>query len=100
MTPTVTRTLTLPTAADAVAGIPGVQVDDCIDFRVINLGANASDPNIVISMGTGGTAVGYMTVDPHTNNAGTYSYSGTGVFRLRYTNVTASSESYTVYRIG
>ena len=100
ITPTTDRTLTLPTAADAVAGISGVQVNDAIDFRIINLQASASDPEAILAMGTGGTAVGYMNVPPHVNNAGTYFYSGTGIFRMRFTNVTVSSEAYTVYRIG
>jgi hypothetical protein len=99
MTPSTARTLTLPTAALAVAGISGVAINDCIDFRIINEGTAANDPEIIIAMGTGGTSVGYMDVDPYVNNAGTYRQSGTGVFRLRFTNVTASSEAYTVYRI-
>ena len=97
--PSTARTLTLPTAADAVAGVSGVQVDDCVDFRIINLGTAMNDPEIVIAMGTGGTMVGNEEVYPHINNTGTYNYSGTGVFRMRFTNVTASSEAYTVYRI-
>ena len=100
MTPTATRTLTLPTAAAAVSGISGVQINDAIDFRVINLATGATDPDIVVAMGTGGTAIGYMNIDPHVNNAATYLYSGTGIFRLRFTNITASSEAYTIYRIG
>lgn len=100
ITPTTDRTLTLPTAALAVAGVSGVEINDSIDFRIINLATGASDPTITIAMGTGGTAVGHMDMEPHVNNAGTYFYSGTGVFRLRFTNVTASSEAYTVYRIG
>ena len=100
ITPTTDRTLTLPTAALAVTGISGVAVDDAIDFRIINLATGASDPTITVAMDTGGTAVGYMDVPPHANNAGTYLYSGTGVFRLRFTNVTVSSEAYTIYRIG
>lgn len=100
MSPTINRTLTLPTAAAIVSALSGVRVNDCIDFSVINAGVGASDPAIILSMGTGGTSLGFMTVEPRQNNAGTYFYSGTGVFRLRLTNVTASSEAYTVYRIG
>ena len=99
MTPTIGRTLTLPTAAGMVSGISGIAVNDCIEFRIMNLQASASDPQITVAMGTGGTAIGRMIVDVAVNNAATYVYSGTGVFRLRMTNVTASSEAYTVYRI-
>ncbi len=100
MTPSTSRTITLPTAALAVAGISGVAVNDAFDFHVMNLGTAANDPTITIAMGTGGTAIGHMDVDPQVNNAETYLYSGTGILRLRFTNVTASSEAYTVYRIG
>jgi hypothetical protein len=99
ITPTTTRTLTLPTAALAVAGISSIAVDSCIDFCIMNLATGVSDPDIVIAMGSGGTAVGNMGVFPRINNAGTYNYSGTGTFRMRFTNVTASSEAYTIYRI-
>ena len=98
-TPSTTRTLTLPTAALAVAGVIGAQVNDAIDFTAINLATGASDPTITVAIGTGGTAVGYMDIDPHVNNADTYRYSGAATFRMRFTNVTTSSEAYTVYRI-
>ncbi len=97
-TPSTDRTLTLPTAALAVAGVVGAQVDDAIDFTIINLATGASDPTITVATGTGGTAVGYMDIDPHVNNLDTYRYSGAATFRMRFTNVTASSEAYTVYR--
>lgn len=99
ITPTTNRTLTMPTAALAVAGISGVAVNDCVDFRIMNLGTGVTDPTVTLSMGTGGTAVGNMQTAPRANNAGTYNYSGTGVYRMRFTNVTNSTEAYTVYRI-
>lgn len=99
MTPTTDRTLTLPDAADIVSGISGIAVDDCIDFYVINSGSGLGDPSVIISAGTGGTEVGYMTVDPRVGNLVLFRNSGTGHFRLRMTNVTASSEAYTIYRI-
>lgn len=99
MTPTTNRIITLPTAVDAVSGISSITVNDCIDFHIINQGNGAQDPTITIAMGTGGTAIGRMAVDPPLNNAGTNFTSGTGTFRLRFTNVTSSSEAYTVYRI-
>lgn len=96
---TANRTLTLPTASDVVSGISGVQVNDCIDFTIIHTQTGASDPFITLSMGTGGTEIGYMLIQPRTNNAGTYFNSGSATFRLRITNITSLSESYTVYRI-
>jgi len=99
MTPTADRTLTLPTAADIVAAVSGVQIGDAFDFRIMNLDS-ASGNDVIIAMGSGGTAIGHMTVEPYNNGAGTYFYSGTGIFRLRFTNVTVSSEAYTVYRFG
>jgi len=99
MTPTTARTLTLPTAADAVSAISGVAVNDCIEFRIINLGTAANDPEITVAMGTGGTAVGRMETDVPVNNAGTYTNSGVGIYRMRFTNITVSSEAYTVYRV-
>jgi hypothetical protein len=100
ITPSVNRTLTLPSAAAVVSAVSGVRVDDCFDFSVINLGQGASDPAVTVAAGAGGATVGFMVVEPHTNNAGTYFYSGAGEFRLRLTNVTASSEAYVAYRIG
>jgi hypothetical protein len=97
--PTVTRTLTLPTAADAVSGISGVQVNDCIEFTIIHDNVIAGDPLITIAMGTGGTAVGFMNVHPRSSFSTSYFTSGSGTFRLRFTNVTVSSEAYTVYRV-
>lgn len=100
MTPTKSRTVTLPTAELAVAGITGVEVNDAIDFRIINLGLGLFDPKINIAMGSGGTSIGRMYVDPYINNLGTYLYSGTGIFRMRFINVTEGNEEYIVYRIG
>lgn len=99
ITPTVNRTCTLPTAALAVAGISGVAVNDSIDFSIINLASGSGDPAVVVAMGTSGTSVGRMNVDPYVNFGATYLSSGSGLFRLRFTNVTASSEAYVVYRI-
>lgn len=97
--PTANRTLTLPTAVDAVAGLAGVRVNDAIDFTIIHTTTSATDPFITINMGTGGTSIGFMEVHPRVNDAGTYFSSGSAVFRMRFTNITSSSEAYTVYRI-
>ena len=100
MNPTVDRTLTFPTAALAVAGISGVQVGDSISFKIINEASTAADPAIIVAMGTGGTFIGGSAdVEPYRNNAGTYFSSGTGSYVLHFTNVTASTEAYTVYRV-
>lgn len=97
--PTTDRTLTLPNAATIVTDISGIQVNDCIDFTIIHTTTSASDPFITVAMGTGGTAVGFMDLHPRSNNASTYFSSGSATFRLRMTNVTVSSEAYSVYRI-
>ena len=96
-TPTTDRTLTLPTAALAVAGISGVAIGDCIDFVFINKATDEFKWNI--AMGSGGTAEGNMEVWAPTDSGATYRNSGSATFRLRFTNITAESEAYTIYRI-
>jgi hypothetical protein len=95
--PAADRTWTLPSAALAVAGVTGVAVGDSIDFSVINSGTAAADEIITIAMGSGGTAVGYMGVKCAGVAVG--DSEGSGLFRIRFTNVTGSSEAYTVYRV-
>ncbi|ARF08685.1 hypothetical protein Catovirus_1_735 [Catovirus CTV1] len=99
ITPTVDRTITLPTASAAVGGISGVQVGDSIDFTIINLSSATDEASVIISPGSGGSIVGYDTVNSYTNNVGTYFSSGSGLFRMRFTNVSNGTESYVVYRI-
>lgn len=99
ISPTVDRNITLPTAALAVAGISTVSVDDCIDFRIMHLSTGVADPVINVLMGAGGSAVGNMSIYPSANNAGTYNYSGTATFRMRFTNVGSGTETYSIYRI-
>ena len=90
-------TVTLDTAANiittisALEGFPGIEITDSFDFTLINL--STSTGNAVIAMGTGGTAIGNMTVT--TPSVG----SGSGLLRLVFTNITSGSEAYTVYRI-
>lgn len=91
-------TYTLPTAALAVAGVVGVAVGDCIDFSVINTGSAGEDEIITVAIGSGGTLIGYSGVGTPTPTHDAVEI-GSGLFRLRFTNVTASSEAYTVYRI-
>ena len=98
MDPTADRAFTLPTAALAVAGTPGCKVGDSLDFVIINTGTANADEIITLSAGTGGTLVGSGAVC--TANAVNDAMStGSGLFRLYFDNVTASSEAITVYRI-
>lgn len=98
-TPTADRTLTLPDADAVVSGISGIAVDDAFDFYLINE-STTDDAEWILAMGTGGTMVGNPNVSPKENAVDTYKNSGSGYFRLRMTNVTTSSEAYTVYRLG
>jgi hypothetical protein len=97
-TPTVDRTLTLPDASTIVSSVPGIQFNDAIDFYIIN-NSLASDIKWILAMGTGGTLDGNPSVSPRENTVSTYKNSGSSKFRLRITNTTPSSESYTVYRL-
>ncbi|ARF11605.1 hypothetical protein Klosneuvirus_2_41 [Klosneuvirus KNV1] len=97
--PTVDRTLTLPTAALAVAGISGVEADDAIEFTIINKSTSANEAHIIIASGTGGSIDGNDVINPKQNNVGSYFTSGSGTFRMSFTNVTGGSEAYVVYRI-
>ena len=98
MDPAADRAWTLPTAALAVAGVENVAVGDCIDFAVINTGTASADEIITLSAGTNGTLVGSGAV--LTANAVDDQFSqGSGLFRLRFTNVTSGSETYHVYRL-
>ena len=90
-------TWTLPTAALAVAGITGCAVGDCIDFVVINTDGD-NDIAITIAAGSGGSIVGNVEVESPETTAEKIS-SGSGIFRIRFTNVTSSSEAYVCYRI-
>lgn len=99
-TPTVDRILTLPTAADVVSAITNCEVGDSFDFSIINKSSAANEADFILAMGTGGTMDGNDITSSCKNNAGTYESSGTGIFRLRIDNITASSEAYTIYRIG
>tara|TARA_R100001086_G_C11673428_1_gene213578 strand:- start:43 stop:477 length:435 start_codon:yes stop_codon:yes gene_type:complete len=88
---------TLPTPALSVAGIPGVQVGDCIDFFIVNNATSTADEPITVTMPSGGTAVGNMLVEAAMVSGEVNS--GSGHFRIRFTNVTSSSETYSCYRL-
>ena len=90
-------TWTLSTAALSVAGIPGVDVGDCLNFYVVNTDGTA-DIAITIAAGTGGTFVGSMEVESADVTADAIS-SGSAMFRLRFTGVASGSEAYTCYRL-
>jgi len=85
--PSANSTLTLPTPADAVSAIgsSNLALNDSFDFSIINTDATFGytvDP-------AGQTLVGNADILPQIS----------GRFRLRFTNITASSEQYVVYRI-
>lgn len=88
---------TMPTAALAVAGCEGVAVGDSFDFGIVNTGTSAADELITLVAGSSGTIYGSLITE---NDAvsGEMS-SGSSLWRLRFTNVTASSEAYVVYRL-
>lgn len=98
---TVDRTVTLDTAVNIVEGIPGVSVDDSIDFTLINLSNSTDSAKVTIAAGTGGTIPSgqNMIVAAASNDPTTYYSSGSGTFRIRLTNVNSGTEAYTVYRI-
>lgn len=83
--PTGAAAYTLPTAALLVAAIPNAAVGMIFDMVISNKSAGAN--TITVSAGAGGTAEGTLTV---AQNAARN-------FRFILTNVTASSEAYTVY---
>lgn len=95
---TAARNLVSPTAALAVAGVSGVSVGDCIDFSVINTGTAGADETLSVTAGTGATLVGFMDVENPATTHDAFS-SGSGLFRIRFTNVTGGSEAYTIYRL-
>ncbi len=99
MTPTANRTVALPSAATIVAGISGVIVNDSFDFTITNLTTSLGDPLITVVLGAGGSSIGRLSIVPATGLLVAYQTSGCGTFRLRLTNVTASSEAYDLYRV-
>src|SRR6185436_17289294 len=62
ITPTVNRTLTLPTAANVIAGISGCEIGDSIDIIIINQSSSLDEASAIIAMGTGGTLIGNSRV--------------------------------------
>lgn len=81
ITPTSTRTLTLPDVSDVGSTIPGIQFNDSFDFSIINLSSTSS---LTVVPAGSNSLTGSNTVLPTI----------TGKFRLRYL-----ATSYIVYRI-
>lgn len=91
ITPTASRILTTPTAAQLVAG-PLKNVGDSIDFSVVNKSAGAF--TATLAAGSGVTANGNLIVLDTTSGG-----SGSGLFRLRVTNAIPSLEAITIHRL-
>lgn len=77
-----------PTAALLVAAIPGAIVGSSFHFTIRN-DADAAE-TITVTAGSGATLSGTMTIDQNNIKS----------FLVVLTNVTASSEAYTVYSLG
>lgn len=92
ITPTVTRTLTLPAAADLVDVFGSV--GDTIDFYVVNLGADTI--NAVIATPSTALVGSGIVRDASTT---TNSDSGSAHFRIRISNVSTGTEAYTTIRL-
>ncbi len=95
MDPSTDRTVTMPTAANLVSGIANAKVGDRVEFVMIN--ESTGNDVITLAMGTGGTLIGSALINPQSLQA--HIDPGTGRYVVRLTNVTASSEAYTVYRV-
>lgn len=80
-------TLTLPTAANLVAGMIGCKVGDEITLSIENTAGGAN--SITLAAGSGGTLRGGTTVAQNKS----------ALIRIVLTNVTASSEAYTAHSI-
>ena len=79
-------------------GTEGVKVGDTLDFSIINIGTGSADEIITLAAGTGGTLVGSGAVLTSNPVDDAFS-SGSGLFRLQFDNVTASSEAISCYRL-
>ena len=96
-------TWTLPTAALAVAGAKArnggvLEIGDCIDFYIINNATAGADEIVTMAVGSGGTAVGNLLVAAG-NVTEDQENSGSAHFRIRFTGVASSSESYDLFRL-
>ena len=80
-------TLTTPTAANLVAGIPGCKVGDAFDVVIENTAAGANA--ITLAAGTGGTLRGGTSIAQNKS----------AILRFVLTNVGSGTEAYTVYSV-
>jgi hypothetical protein len=87
---TAAATVTLPTAALLVAGVPGAAANNSFDFAVVNTSG------AIFTLGAGGATI---LGDIRTGLASA-TESGSSQWRVRITTATAGSEAYTVYRLG
>ena len=93
--PTVSSNLIMPTASDVVStlnslsGIPGANVNDSIDFTIINLSLLEIITLVTNGADSGNTFIGSMSVSAQTS----------ATFRLRVINIAGGSEAYTIYRL-
>ena len=71
---------------------------DCLDFHIINQGTAGVDETITVVTASGATLVGFMDVENPVTTHDAFSV-GSGMFRLQFTNVTASSEAYDLIRL-
>ena len=83
-------TVTLPTAALLVAGVPNARANDSFDFAVINTSG------AICTLGAGGATI----VGDDRFGLASATESGSSQWRVRITTATAGSEAYTVYRLG
>jgi hypothetical protein len=90
ITPTAARAITLPAAADLLALIPNAVVGTTIQFAILNLAAATHAVTMTASATiTNGGRAGDFTVAAAT----------TALYRIRFTNVTASSEAAVLVRV-
>lgn len=92
-------TWTLPTAALLVAAVPGCAVGDCIQFSVISQATQDADETVTIAAGSGGSLIGSAEVHANYASTATVESVGSGLYSIRFTNVTLSSEAYVCYRL-
>lgn len=84
-TPAANSTLTLPSAASLLAGLPQAQVGSTLSLSVINLAAATFTTTIAADAGS--SMVGTAVIQPLTS----------GRLAIRFTSVTSGSAAYVAY---
>lgn len=79
------KDITLPTAASAVDNLEGIRKNGAIQFSLIN----QKTTSVTIQLNTGATSCGSRVVAGGTS----------GLFRIRFTNVTSGNEAYKIFRL-